>query len=212
MGTLGTRPSFLGLEVWVSGCGFAQLPNHLTTEPPNQRLGTDPKFPVCVTLPRTSIVRERARSAARQDRCDGCIFMAGIISKSGRRGKRDLALPLRRRARDAKPCTWTMPGDFTRNLQLLSPKYARRYTTQARVGMSASRIPFSQLSKNDSSPPSEKKPFYIIPDAVAPRVPKSSPRFHKPTDNINSSNNAPIAPVCKPRGQHSRHDNALEYQ
>ena len=42
--TLGTRPSFSGLEVWVSGCGFAQLPNHLTTEPPNQRLGTDPKF------------------------------------------------------------------------------------------------------------------------------------------------------------------------
>ena len=38
--TLGTRPSFSGLGVWVSGCGFAQLPNHLTTEPPNQRLGT----------------------------------------------------------------------------------------------------------------------------------------------------------------------------
>ena len=77
----------------------------------------------------------------------------------------------------------------------------------------ASRIMLSiQLSKNDSSPPSEKKPFCIIPDAVAPRVPKSSPRFHKPTDNINSSSNAPIAPVCKPRGQHSRHDNALEYQ
>ena len=96
MGALGTRPSFSGLEVWVSGCGFAQLPNHLTTEPPNQRLGTDPKFPVCVTLPRRSIVRERAGSAAsakRQGRCDGCIFMAGIISKSGRRGKRDLALP-----------------------------------------------------------------------------------------------------------------------
>ena len=85
MGTLGTRPSFSGLEVRVSGCGFAQLPNHLTTEPPNQRLGTDPKFPVCVTLPRRSIVRERAGSAAsakRQGRCDGCIFMAGIISKN----------------------------------------------------------------------------------------------------------------------------------
>ena len=97
MGTLGTSPSFSGLEVWVSGCGFAQLPNHLTTEPPNQRLGTDPKFPVCVTLPRRSIVRERAGSAAsakRQGRCDGCIFMAGIISKSGRRGKRDLSHPL----------------------------------------------------------------------------------------------------------------------
>ena len=40
---------------------------------------------------------------------------------------------------------------------------------QARVGMSASRIPFSQLSKNDSSPPPEKKPFYIIPDPVAPK-------------------------------------------
>ena len=96
MGALGTRPSFSGLEAWVSGCGFAQLPNHLTTEPPNQRLGTDPKFPVCVTLPRRSIVRERAGSAARakrQGRCDGCIFMAGIISKSGRRGKRDLAHP-----------------------------------------------------------------------------------------------------------------------
>ena len=85
MGALGTRPSFSGLEAWVSGCGFAQLPNHLTTEPPNQRLGTDPKFPVCVTLPRRSIVRERAGSAAsakRQGRCDGCIFMAGIISKN----------------------------------------------------------------------------------------------------------------------------------
>ena len=91
MGALGTRPSFSGIEVWVSCCGFAQLPNHLTTEPPNQRLG-DPKFPVCVTLPRRSIVRERAGDAARakrQGRCDGCIFMAGIISKSGRRGKRD---------------------------------------------------------------------------------------------------------------------------
>ena len=85
MGALGTRPSFSGLEVCVSGCGFAQLPNHLTTEPPNQRLGTDPKFPVCVTLPRRSIVRERAGDAARakrQGRCDGCIFMAGIISKN----------------------------------------------------------------------------------------------------------------------------------
>jgi hypothetical protein len=29
--------------------------------------------------------------------------------------------------------------------------------------MFASRMPFSQLSKNDPSPPSEKKPFYIIP-------------------------------------------------
>ena len=56
-------------------------------------LGTDPKFSVCVTLPRRSIVRERAGSAARQGRCDGCIFMAGIISKSGRRGKRDLSFP-----------------------------------------------------------------------------------------------------------------------
>ena len=140
MGALGTRPSFSGLEAWVSGCGFAQLPNHLTTEPPNQRLGTDPKFPVCVTLPRRSIVRERAGSAAsarRQGRCDGCIFMAGIISKSGRRGK--------------------------------SAGAAMRDARQARVGMSASRIPFSQLSKNDSSPPPEKKPFYIIPDPVAPK-------------------------------------------
>jgi len=34
--------------------------------------------------------------------------------------------------------------------------------------MFASRIPFSQLSKNDSSPPSEKKQFYIIPDPVVP--------------------------------------------
>ncbi len=33
--------------------------------------------------------------------------------------------------------------------------------------MFASRIPFSQLSKNGSSPPSEK-PFYIIPDPFAP--------------------------------------------
>ena len=62
-----------------------------------------------------------------------------------------------------------MPGDFTRNLQLPFPKYARRYTTQARVGMFASRMLSIQLSKNDSSPPPEKKPFYIIPDPVAPK-------------------------------------------
>ena len=40
---------------------------------------------------------------------------------------------------------------------------AALHDASARVGMFASRIPFSQLSKNGSSPPSEK-PFYIIPD------------------------------------------------
>ena len=108
MGTLGTRPSFSGLEVCVSGCGFAQLPNHLTTEPPNQRLGTDPKFPVCVTLPRRSIVRECAGSAAsakRQGRCDGCIFMAGIISKnqSARQARSSHSLAPTRMRREAMP-------------------------------------------------------------------------------------------------------------
>ena len=43
---------------------------------------------------------------------------------------------------------------------------AALHDASARVGMFASRIPFSQLSKNDSSPPSEKKQFYIIPDPV----------------------------------------------
>ena len=44
MGALGTRPLFSGIEAWVSGCGFSQLPNHLTTEPPNQWLGTRPQI------------------------------------------------------------------------------------------------------------------------------------------------------------------------
>ena len=65
----------------------------------------DPKFPVCVTLPRRSIVRERAGSAAsarRQGRCDGCIFMAGIISKnqSARQARSCPSLRRRRKRRE----------------------------------------------------------------------------------------------------------------
>ena len=71
-------------------------------------LGTDPKFSVCVTLPRRSIVRERAGSAAsakRQGRCDGCIFMAGIISKnqSARQARSSHSLAPTRMRREAMP-------------------------------------------------------------------------------------------------------------
>ena len=166
MGAWGTRPSFSGLEVWVSGCGFAQLPNHLTTEPPNQRLGTDPKFPVCVTLPRRSIVRERAGSAAsarRQGRCDGCIFMAGIISKnqSARQARSCPSLaPTRKRREDIR---LDNAGKFHLKFTVAVPEIRA-----ALHDASASRIMLSiQLSKNDSSPPSEKKPFYIIPGPAA---------------------------------------------
>ena len=34
--------------------------------------------------------------------------------------------------------------------------------------MFASRIPFSRLSRNESSPPLGEKPFYIIPDPFKP--------------------------------------------
>ncbi|MBR6735136.1 MAG: hypothetical protein IKL96_12170, partial [Kiritimatiellae bacterium] len=44
---------------------------------------------------------------------------------------------------------------------------AALHDASARVGMFASRIPSSQLSRNDSSPPSEKKPFYIIPVPIS---------------------------------------------
>ncbi|MBQ3806995.1 MAG: hypothetical protein II840_03470, partial [Kiritimatiellae bacterium] len=52
---------------------------------------------------------------------------------------------------------------------------AALHDASARVGMFASRIPFSQLSKNDSSPPSEKKQFYIIPDPVGSMVAERTP-------------------------------------
>ena len=94
---------------------------------------------MCVTLPRRSIVRERAGSAAsarRQGRCDGCIFMAGIISKN-------------------------QPARQVR----------RRGATRRRRVSACSQVAYClcQLSKNGSSPPSEKKPFYIIPDPEATR-------------------------------------------
>ena len=57
-------------------------------------------------------------------------------------------------------------GKKRERLELIAGACGATRRTSARVGMFASRMPFSQLSKNDSSLPSEKKPFYIIPDPI----------------------------------------------
>ena len=89
--------------------------------------------------------------------------MAGIISKSGRRGKRDLALPCDN-AHETRSHALGQCRKISFEVYSCCPRNMRGATRRRRVSAcSQAAYCLCQLSKNDSSPSSEKKPFYIIP-------------------------------------------------
>ena len=83
-----------------------------------------------------------------------------------RTARQERSCPCAYTARVVKPCTWTMPGDFTRNLQLPFPKYAR----QCRRGLATSCVRAFAIAAFATLLPYR---FDKGPSACSPRTPST---------------------------------------